>query len=444
MEEKYNKNSIKKLLDRLQENSWELELLVSGFVIFGLFYAIEPTDNAFREALREGDILKDLYQTGLIAIHILIFNLIIHVIIRSLWIGALGVRYISGNVDIENLNYSKRFTNYLNKKIGSFDGYIERLEKLSSVIFAISFLLIFYAAAFFILLYLTNLIGSFASVNDSKILLISVYTINYLLYTGAVLTFIDYVTQGLLKKNKWIATLYFPFYWVFSYLTLSFLYRPLYYNLLDNKFGRIVSLLMLPYFISFLVVSSLFKEPSRVNILDSLKSSDIVAINKNYEDLVEKNNLSISSLTIQSRVITDPYIKVNIPLSDNIESNIFEFNKNIKPMKDKRGYKSAMTFGNRENFDSLQIKADNLRQEYVKTFQDVYSIKIDSISCKSDFVLAIEKNFQKKKVILSFETNIGTKDLAEGKHILVYSRKKHPDTDSIITINKIPFWYYKD
>ena len=70
------------------------------------------------------------------SIHI-ILNLIIHVVLRSLWIGALGLRYISGDIDIEKLNYSKRFTNYLKKKIGSFDDYIEKLEKLCSVIFAI-------------------------------------------------------------------------------------------------------------------------------------------------------------------------------------------------------------------------------------------------------------------------------------------------------------------
>jgi len=40
MEENKNKNSLKKILDRLQEDSWQLELLVSGFTIFGLFYAL--------------------------------------------------------------------------------------------------------------------------------------------------------------------------------------------------------------------------------------------------------------------------------------------------------------------------------------------------------------------------------------------------------------------
>jgi hypothetical protein len=257
MEENNNKSLLKKLLDRLQEDSWQLELLVSGFTIFGLFYALEPVKDAFLKALFDGDILKDVYQTVLIAITILIFNLILHVILRSIWIGALGLRYLSGEVEIDKLKYSERFTKYLKKKIGSFDDYIEKLEKLCSIIFAISFLLIFYVAAFFTIFHLLGFIGSLGSDNTSIFLRIFIYTIQALLLLGAFLTFFDYVSQGLLKKNKWVAMVYFPFYWVFSYLTLSFLYRPLYYNLIDNKFGKRVSLMLLPLFISIIVIWSM-------------------------------------------------------------------------------------------------------------------------------------------------------------------------------------------
>jgi len=442
MEENNNKNLLKKLLDRLQEDSWQLELLVSGFTIFGLFYALEPVQNAFRTAIYEDDILKDVYQTVYTAILILIFNLIIHVILRSLWIGALGVRYVSGEVEIDNLNYSKRFTNYLNKKIGSFDDYIEKLEKLCSIIFAISFLLIFYVIAIFVVLHLIKYIASFGSDNASIFLRMLVFATQILLIVGAVLTFFDYITQGLLKKNKWIATLYFPFYWVFSYLTLSFLYRPLYYNLIDNKFGRRVSLLLLPFYFSVLFISNMYKEQSRIISFTSVKSNAIIAKSGNYEDLVEKNHLFISTLTIQSKVITDPYINVKIPLTNTIEDHIIEFNESLKPEKDKRGYKSHffIEFGRGEVTSSLKRTTDSLHMEYLKTFQKIYTIKIDSIPYKSDFVIVKEN----KNNRIGFETYVGTNNLAEGKHILIYSRYKHPDTDSIITIREIPFWYYKD
>lgn len=442
MEENKNKNALKKLLDRLQEDSWQLELLVSGFTIFGLFYAYGPVNDAFRKAFYEDDILKDVYQTITLAIVILIFNLILHLILRSLWIGALGVRYISGEVEIKKLNYSKHFTNYLSKKIGSFDNYIEKLEKLCSIIFAISFLLIFYVAGIFIVLNLINGIGLLVTEDVSiftHILLVSLQT---LLIAGAVLTFFDYVTQGLLKKNKWIAKLYFPIYWAFSYLTLSFLYRPLYYNLINNKFGRRVSFVILPFYISVLFIAGIYKEQSRFISFSSVTSSTIRANSRNYEDLVEKDNLFISDLTIQSKVIADPYIKVKIPISKSIEDNILEFNKSLKPYQAKHRYKSAM-FRDTQGSISKKTSTDSLHLEYIKTFQHIYSLIIDSIKYKPDFVIMKEGSLIRNSKI-SFEAYIGTNKLAEGKHTLVYSRYKHPDTDSIITIKEIPFWYYKN
>ena len=55
-------------------------------------------------------------------------------------------------------------------------------------------------------------------------------------------TIIDFKTSRKLKKKQWISKIYFPFYRLFSIVTLSFLYRPLVYNFLDNKFGKRVSL----------------------------------------------------------------------------------------------------------------------------------------------------------------------------------------------------------
>lgn len=441
MKENHNKNLLKKLLDRLQEDSWQLELLVSGFAIFGLFYALEPVGHAFQRAIHENDILKDLYQTVFAAILILIFNLIIHIILRSLWIGALGVRYLSGEVEIEKLNYSKLFTNYLNKKVGSFDHYIEKLEKLCSIIFAISFLLIFYVAAIFIVLHLINSFNLFKLDNITILTNVLLTTVQVLLVAGAVLTFFDYLTQGLLKKNKWVAKLYFPFYWIFSYLTLSFLYRPLYYNLIDNKFGRRASFLILPFYVFVLFIVNTYKEQSRFISFSDVTSNAIRANNRNYEDLVEKNDLFISTLSIQSKVITDPYIKVKIPLSNALEVRILEFNKSLKPYQDKHLYKNSLV-GENENSSSRKRNTDSLHREFVKTFQQIYSFKIDSIQCKTDFIIVKEGG--SRHSIISFETYMRTSNLAEGKHILVYSRYKHPDTDSVITIMEIPFWYYKD
>ncbi len=443
MEKNQNKNALKKLLDRLQEDSWQLELLVSGFTIFGLLHAFDPVDHAFRKALYEGDIFKDFYQVMVMAIFISILNLIIHLVLRSLWIGALGVRYISGEVEIDKLNYSKRFTNFLNKKVGSFDSYIEKLEKLSSVIFAISFLLIFYVAAIFIFINTSNYFAFLISKNDSEFFRILFISVQMFLLVGAALTFVDYLTQGLLKKNKYIAALYFPIYRLFSVLTLSFLYRPLYYNLIDNKFGRRVIFLLFPFYFSVFFLVNTYKDQSGYILRNNLGSNTIRANKRNYQDLVDKHDLFIASLSIQSKVITEPYINIKIPLLSHIEDNIIRFNEGLEKFKDDSFYKTDMfKFKSSGLSKSQRITADSVHLEFIKTFQSVYSFKIDSITCTPDFVIFTDMD--KESDIVGLETYIATKGLSEGKHTLTYSRYKHPDTDSMITIKEIPFWYYND
>ena len=50
MKTDYNNPAFKKLLQKLQEESWQLELLISGFAIFGLFTAFEPISISVKEA----------------------------------------------------------------------------------------------------------------------------------------------------------------------------------------------------------------------------------------------------------------------------------------------------------------------------------------------------------------------------------------------------------
>lgn len=168
-----------------------------------------------------------------------------------------------------------------------------------------------------------------------------------------------------------------------------------------------------------------------------MSSNAIIANSRNYEDLIEKNDLFISAIAIQSKLITDPFIKIKIPFSKSIEDNILEFNESLKANKDKHRYKTHLDLNGKSIESSFLGNTDSLHLEFMKTFQYIYAIKIDSITYKLDFVITNEKDR------LCLESYIGTNSLAEGKHILLYSRFKHPDTDSVITIREIPFWYFK-
>ncbi|GGH01304.1 hypothetical protein GCM10011416_20010 [Polaribacter pacificus] len=446
MNNDYKSSAFKELLDKLQQESWQLELLISGFSIFGLFSSL-PFINEYLAQANYHNRLVEMFVWFAIKMccWILIFNLLIHVVLRGLWIGALGLRYVSGDIDYEELNYTQKFTAFLQKKIGSFDKYIATLENYCSVLFAISFLLIFYflaSVAFLacILLTIFFLIESntpFTTFNSIKFFFGGFLIIFILI--GASLTFIDFITQGYLKKKRWLSVIYFPFYRFFSFISLSFLYRPLVYNFLDNKFGRKLSFILIPVYLVILVLFTYEYKDS--NYLSANRSSSSTFANsKNYEDLLTEKNDFAGVATIQSRVITDPYVKIFIIYTTRIEDKIFSYNPSLKPINDIRGMQSGIEFNTPSSLkEEIKKERDSLRGVYFKTINEMHSLYIDDVAYDADFI--VSTNTQKK---LGFETYLSTNNLKEGKHLLRITRKEKEKQD---TINKIiiqiPFWVFK-
>ena len=438
MNNDYRSPSFKRWLDKLQQESWQLELIISGFAIYALILAYEPISINISEAMNSQQTIKMiLWFIVFISWAIFIFNLTLHIVLRGLWIGALGLRYVSGDIDYHKLNYSKKFTKHLKKRVGTFDRYIARLEKYCSILFAISFLVFFYILGFFtILLTLTGLSYFVTEVLNLKGILKKAIGICMVILfgMGILLTFIDFITMGYLKKNKYISLVYYPFYRLFTYLTLSFLYRPLVYNFLDNKFGRRLSLMLLPSYLAIIFFSTLYYQNSNY-ILKTDISSEVYSYQNNYEDLlIEKTDFG-NIITIPSKVIRTPYLQIFLYYTEQIEDHVFESNKNLKPKEDLRSFKS--------DFVNINIETNNkkdLRLDYLKTLNEIYSIRIDSSKYKADFTISTNS-----KERLGFETFLNIRDLKEGKHIL---RILAPPADSTQVANDtlvtIPFWHFKD
>ncbi|KAB1159878.1 hypothetical protein F7018_06080 [Tenacibaculum aiptasiae] len=440
MSNDYKNKSFKQLLDKLQQESWQLELIISGFAIFGLFTALPQIKIAVETAKNDKHIYAFvLLLVALVACYILIFNLLVHVVLRGLWIGALGLRYISGDIEFNELNYHNRFTKYLKKKIVSFDKYVATLENYCSVLFATSFLLIFYVISITIIFVSFILVATYIFSNDKlpegfRIFLGIVLML--FLVIGSIFMFIDFITQGYLKKKKWLSKIYFPFYWVFSYLTLSFLYRPLVYNFLDNKFTRRISFFLIPIYIVISIFNSVKLQKS--NYIDSTKfNSNLYIDNREYEDLRIKENDFVSNASIQSKVITDPYIKFFKVFNENVEDRVYNYTPSLKPKEDKRGFKTGIQFSSRKSIS--RKKRDSLAIKYVEALNEMYKIQIDTTLYDTDFLISKNKQNQ-----VGFETYIPTKTLSEGKHILRLKRKRIRKKDTLqVTDITIPFWFYK-
>ena len=209
--EKDNKNIFTEWLEKLQQESWQLELLISGFALFGIWESRDILES-FTNFLAVNNPVKSdasnvlIVVTQMLKAAWLVFftNLLIHVIMRGLWIGAIGLRYVSGEIDYDKLKYSESFNKYFKKRVGGFDDYIERLEKICSSIFAYTFLLffIFLSLAFFIIFWilLAAILSYLFNSDESSFSAISI-GINTVFGFLAFFVFIDFITLGLFKKD---------------------------------------------------------------------------------------------------------------------------------------------------------------------------------------------------------------------------------------------------
>ena len=252
-------------LDNLQQESYRLELLVSGFSIVLLIGLRVPLQEFEQEITRlttyhpMWDLLRFPHLIMLGAWLSLLINLIIHVILRGLWISTVGLRSVSGDIDYEQLQLQPRFEQFLRRRSGSFDRYIERLEEICSIIFAFTFLLVFVivsSGVFFLFMTGLSILLSSVLLPFGKIVGTAIGLLNLTILLFAIIYFIDFVSMGWIKRRRWATGWYFIVYRIMGVLTLAFLYRPLYYNLIDNKLGRRAGLLVIPYLVVSMLLGS--------------------------------------------------------------------------------------------------------------------------------------------------------------------------------------------
>jgi len=151
-------------LDFLQRQSWQLELIITGFALAGM---ISGADKFHDLILSLQDITRQFTYIGPAAYFILwgvklayfvtILHFFMNVVLRCLWIGGLALRGMMDKNTYLNDDYAPNFGRYLNRRHGNFDQYVDRLDKAASLVFAFTFLLIaiLFGIIFYLLAYLS-------------------------------------------------------------------------------------------------------------------------------------------------------------------------------------------------------------------------------------------------------------------------------------------------
>ncbi len=449
------KNTFSEWLEKLQQESWQLELLISGFLLSMLFVAKDSINTVLLEQNNilntpQGGMVYFLILFVYIACHILIINLIIHVLMRSLWIGAIGLRNVSGNINLDNLKLSPVFRAHLEKKLPTFDQFIERLENFCCLIFAFTFLLVFSILSFFLVLvtcitiiYFIVTTAKWLMPTNGKLLTRAiVFPLIFVFILFGLIYMIDFLTLGRIKRIKWFSRFYLPFYKFFSIISLSSVYRPLYYNMLDNPLGKKVMLSFVPYLIVLFFYSSI--QYNSVAYFPK-KESKYKIENYYYGDTENIEYFDPHKISLNKRYFDDDdFIEIFYPLHDimfrySCKSCVQAFTKNeigfILNGDISVGFNEAEEATQKKNIDSLQNDKAHSDLAFINCIASHFEVLIsDSLQQKVTYDF-YEHPKSKQKGILA---TVDILALPRGKHFLDF--KIRDSTNSVVNSYSIPFW----
>lgn len=448
MENENSKRNFTDWLNNLQQESWQLEMLISGLslaLLMGSYQDISRLalmSEEWSNASDAGNALGLIFHIVDITWFFLLVNLCLHLLLRGLWISTLGLRYVSGDIDYEKLKYSDRFEKYLRESMGSFDNYIKHLENLCSIIFAFTFLIIFSLLSLIIftagLTFGLNFIGEFLPFE-------LVTSLMFFILICGLLYLIDFISLGFFKRRKKYFAWYFWIYRFLSIITLAHLYRPIYYNFIDNKFGKYFAYALVPYIFLLIYLSSLQVLTHKYYPAD-IKLSYVMEESDYFDSMPD---IYPAKSQINSKYIKNGFVEIFLPYEQNEDNKVIEvICPDFIPSK-----QVGLESGNEQEIEfsldgAVEVNSEQEQSEYqtktsLSCLQKTWRITLgDSILSDLNYFLFSTDNSYGLKTIIDVE------NLERGQHHFILEKKRlvngfiSQKTDSLYfeAVEYIPFW----
>lgn len=327
-------------LKKLQQKSWEPEILLSGIVLVGMLQVPEILDRFF--FFVKGNIDRNISNniTLFVAplkmgVYWLILGLILHLVCRSIWIGTVGLSdSFSEGIQSKKLRFQPGFLKIV-EAIPTFEIIILKLEKVCSTIFSISFFLFMSLVGSYVYLLALIILPLFGLAyfdlkffsSDAFILVLNIYMV--LVIIIGLVALIDFTTAGFFRRFRFFSKIYWPFYAVVRRLTLAKYYQPTYYGLITNLKRRWVFIFLILFVIINLYgISSLQNEAP----VQSFSRIDIWSEKSQYrirEGFYQDKHAKFPSELIQipSDIIENNTIRVFVPAQIIYQDSLKKFMK---------------------------------------------------------------------------------------------------------------------
>lgn len=445
------KDQISDWLNKLERESWQLELLVSAFTIFLLIQATISfdgflTDLEYQYNLRSGQYSMFYLFLGLLfkSLEALTFCLVAHLMLRGFWIGTIGLRSVQSKINFSDLNYNEFFTEKLKKRVISLDQLVIKLDEICSVIFAFAFLVIsillafgMYLIFFGLIAVILNFIVDITPDGFDPVIQVAAVIIFPVLLLSGIIYMLDYFTLGFFKKIKWFAKVYYPFYRLYNFITLSVLSRSIYYYMI-SKFSkkRIRLIYGLAGFLLFF--SLIFRFDQHQYFPERLNEQ---TVSPKYYDDKRPADEYISRASIASDFLDNSNFKVFLRYDAHDNERISEFCEGFTPLKEDGlnwRFSTKLENGNLKIGDQ-RFDGENI-DSLLSCISSIYQLSVnDSVYHDLKYRFYTHPAKKQKGII----TNIPTDNFLSGENILTIEKiyldsAKVPVYEWFATI---PFWY---
>ncbi|PCJ87294.1 MAG: hypothetical protein COA57_05030 [Flavobacteriales bacterium] len=392
---------IPKWLKTIQENSWELELLISGGAIFSLFQLSDEFVN-FIFTLKMTSHLPGtgpFIILGMFGLKILTLGFIFHLLLRAFWLGLVCVNYVfPSGINKEKILWKRPFKTHVESGDDMHD-QIMNVDRLCGTVMYMSIVSAFLVFGLILLIITFVTIPMLLIYGHMEITYLNIFSIILLFYL------LDMLLAGAIRGIPYISYVVFPLFWVFDVVTLRFIYqRSLWLfntNIQKLRFG--IGFAIFITISIFFAYTSIYRVMHWPNIIDSREYRWAMAPQDqwwnrwNYRDEAEKEGLEkLLYPSIQSDIIKENYLRIFIPYA-------VAYDESLNQMNSENTLLSGIT----------QVFIDDSIYNNIEWFN----------------------SWHKHNDQIGIRANISIKHLANGKHVLTVADK--------VTDNQtmhIPFW----
>lgn len=337
----------KNWLQRLKDESWEAEILVSAVAIFAILNSFSLLDwliITFIDFLDPNQYFVGYFiiVCGYLAIGILASMFSIHFALRAYWIGLVGLNSVFPDYGLEDSAYSPLYTKKILKVLPKISKSTSKIDELCSVIFsaAFAFMLIFLYITISASLYLL-LFNLLKGMLPTWLLLIPLAPLVLILIFGMIISIPANMKK--FRNNETIQHSYF----LYAKWGSLLLYGPIYKSVLQismlfgSNFKKKKGLVKMVGFM--LLIGFVFGGVKMLNsdfryLLTHSREFDQSRIYDYHYAANTKEANFLLAPEIQSEIITGKTIKLFVPILNHetkIISEICELNKEAITFDDK-------------------------------------------------------------------------------------------------------------